>query len=222
MRSRNAPKTQARAKAGAEAGVKKEKPLGAGHGSFDLIDSEVLFKDLRLKKDGSLLDIACGKGAYTLAAYEFVGPRGALFAVDLWDEAIAALKKEARARAIKNLTAKIADVGKKIPFADSSVGAALLATVLHDLVEEGKATTALRETARVLKHGGLLAVVEFKKIDAPTGPPRRVRLNPLEVAALVAPFGFKRAKFRDLGPDIYLLVFGRVASRLAHRAADSP
>ena len=209
MRSKSAPKAKAKSKAGTKASAGKEKPFGAGHSSFELIDSQVLFKDLRLKKGGAFIDIACGKGAYTLAAYESVGPRGALYAVDLWDEAIAELKKEAQARAIKNLTAKIADVGKKIPLPDKAVDSALMATVLHDLVEEGKATKALRETARVLKPGGLLAVVEFKKIDAPTGPPREVRLDPREVADLVAPFGFSEAKFRDLGPDVYLMVFRR-------------
>ncbi|OGD22217.1 MAG: hypothetical protein A2W03_06630 [Candidatus Aminicenantes bacterium RBG_16_63_16] len=189
--------------------AKKEKPLGAGHSSFDLIDSPALFKELRLKKGSSFLDIACGPGAYILAASEFIGPAGNLYGVDLWDEAIAALRREAAARGIKNLITKIADVGKKIPLPDRAVDAALMATVLHDLVEEGKETKALRETARVLKPGGLFAVVEFKKIDAPTGPPRQVRLNPREVGDLVAPFGFSKARFRDLGPDVYLMVFRR-------------
>ena len=187
--------------------AKKEEPLGAGHGSFDRIDSASLFKDLRLKKGSAFLDIACGRGAYTLAAAKLVGPEGALYAVDLWKEGIAALTGEARALGIKNVIARVADVGKTIPFADGSADAALLAVVLHDLVEEGKESKALQETARVLKPGGILAVVEFKKIDAASGPPKRVRLDRREVEDLVAPFGFKTVRFRDLGPDLYDLIF---------------
>ncbi len=185
----------------------KAKPLGAGHGSFNRIDSACLFKEMRLKKGSAFLDIACGRGAYTLAAAKLVGPEGSLYAVDLWKEGISALTGEARARGIKNVIAKVADVGRKIPFADGSADAALLAVVLHDLVEEGKESKALQETARVLKPGGLLAVVEFKKIDAASGPPKRVRLDPGEVIGLVSPFGFKKVKYRDLGPDLYYLIF---------------
>jgi ubiquinone/menaquinone biosynthesis C-methylase UbiE len=187
--------------------LKKEKPLGAGHGSFERLDSRILFQDLRLKKARSFLDIACGRGAYTLAAFEYVGPEGALYAVDLWDEGIAALTEEAHARGIKNIVAKVADVERKIPLADRSVDSALMAVVLHDLVEEGKEVKALLETARVLKPGGRFAVVEFKKIDAESGPPKRVRLEPCEVVGLVTPFGFKKVKYRDLGPDLYYLIF---------------
>jgi ubiquinone/menaquinone biosynthesis C-methylase UbiE len=185
----------------------KEKSLGAGRSSFDLIDVKALFKELRLRKGSSFLDIACGRGAYTLAASEFVGPGGTLYAIDLWEEGIAALAEEAAARGIKNIIAKVGDVGKKIPLADRSVDSALMGVVLHDLVEEGKAEKALRETARVLRPGGVFAVVEFKKIDGPPGPPREVRLDALEVESLVLSFRFKCEQVRDLGPYNYLILF---------------
>ncbi len=185
----------------------KESPHGAGRSSFDLIDSAAFFKQFPLKKGSAFLDIACGRGAYTLIAADFIGPAGKLYAVDLWQEGIAGLKGEAAARGIKNIVAKVADVGSRIPLADGSVDAALMATVLHDLVEEGKAEPALRETARVLRPGGLFAVVEFKKVEGPPGPPREVRLNRREVENLVTPFGFESLKARSLGQDIYLVVF---------------
>ncbi len=185
----------------------KGRPLGAGRSSFELIDGGALFKGLPLREGSAFLDIACGRGAYTLAASEFVGPGGKLYAVDLWKEGIAELKAAAAARGIKNLVTKVADVGKKIPFAGRTVDLALMATVLHDLVEEGKAEKALHETARVLRPGGIFGVVEFKKKEGPPGPPRGVRLNHREVEDLVTPFGFRRLKVRSLNPEIYLIVF---------------
>lgn len=188
-------------------GAEKERPLGAGRSSFELIDAVALFSALRLKRGSAFLDIACGRGTYTIAASDIVGPNGILYAVDLWEEGVAALMAEAAVRRIKNIITKVADVGERLPLDDRTVDAALMATVLHDLVEEGKAEAALRETARVLKPGGMFAVVEFKKIDGPPGPPRSVRLDAGELERLVSPFGFFRKKALDLGPYNYLLTF---------------
>ena len=88
-----------------------------------------------------------------------------------------------------------------------SVDVGLMATVLHDLVEAGTAAGALAEVARVIKPGGRLAIVEFDKIDGPPGPPRHIRLDPAEVEALVAPYGFARQQTVKLGPYNYLITF---------------
>ena len=185
----------------------KESPPGAGGSSFELIDARALFGELRLKKGSAFLDIACGRGKYSIAASKIIGEKGSVYAVDLWPEAIAALKNEASGRGISNIKAEVADVGKKIPRENRTVDAALMATVLHDLVESGKAEAALKETARVLKPGGVFAVVEFKQIEGPPGPPIAVRLSAAEVEGLVSPFGFKTRRILDLGPYNYLMVF---------------
>ena len=87
-----------------------------------------------------------------------------------------------------------------------------MATVLHDLVEAGTAAGALAELARVIKPGGRLAIVEFDKIDGPPGPPRHIRLDPAEVEALVAPYGFARQQTVKLGPYNYLMTFSKISN----------
>jgi hypothetical protein len=42
--------------------TRAEKPPGAGHGSFDLIDRGRFFDDLRLKESMILLDLGWGRG----------------------------------------------------------------------------------------------------------------------------------------------------------------
>ena len=66
-----------------------EKPIAAGKSSFDLVDPEKVFAELRLQPDTVFLDVACGVGNYALAAAEFIGEEGAILAVDLWEEGIA-------------------------------------------------------------------------------------------------------------------------------------
>ena len=185
------------------------RPPGAGSSSFELIDPALLFRELELGPTSVFLDIACGLGAYTLAAAEVVSGGGLLYAVDLWAEGIANLRSEADSRGFANIVAMVADVGVRIPVDDGTADSALMATVLHDLFQEGDAPGALRETVRVLKPGGIFAVVEFIKVEGPPGPPASIRLAPPEVEALVFPFGFARKSHLALGPYNYLMTFRR-------------
>jgi ubiquinone/menaquinone biosynthesis C-methylase UbiE len=89
------------------------------------------------------------------------------------------------------------------------VDLAFLATVLHDLAEAGQAEGALFELARLVKPGGRLALVEFKKIAGPPGPPLAIRLSPEETAALLRPYGFIPGETLDLSPYLYLARFTR-------------
>ena len=73
------------------------KPKGAGKSSFDLIDSQKVFSALGLQETSIFLDMACGRGAYSLAAAERIGAQGRVYAVDLWQEGIDTLRKEMQA-----------------------------------------------------------------------------------------------------------------------------
>ena len=107
----------------------------------------------------------------------------------------------------------MADVGQALPVADQSVDLCLMATVLHDLVQEDIAQAALAEVARALKPAGILAVIEFKKQDGPPGPPRKIRLRLEEVSMLLLPVKLIRfGPVVDLGPDLWFAQFKRLAA----------
>jgi len=186
--------------------TKSNKPPGAGKSSYDLIDPGTLWAALDLPQGITFLDLGCGQGNYSLAAADHIGPAGVVYAVDLWEEGIAALRERAAREGRANLKPLAAAAGQ-IPIESLSVDVGLLATVLHDLAEAGTAAGALAEVARVIKPGGRLAIVEFDKVDGPPGPPRHIRLDPAEVEALVAPYGFTRQQTVKLGPYNYLITF---------------
>jgi ubiquinone/menaquinone biosynthesis C-methylase UbiE len=182
-------------------------PIAAGSSSFDLIDPTRLFAALELRKGTVLLDVGCGAGAYTLAAAERIGATGAIYAVDLWEEGIAALSREITLRRRTNIHPRVADVNRHIPVADRSIDVCLLATVLHDLIADGTAEGTLREVTRALKPEGRLAVVEFEKVDGPPGPPRAIRLSPPELDAVLSPHGFNLVATQEVGPYNYLSLY---------------
>ena len=184
-----------------------KKPTAAGKSSFDLIDAAAFYRELDLQNGITFLDLACGRGAYSLKASEMVGSAGTVYAVDLWPEGIEQLKASALKENALNIKAFVSDAGRHIPVGDQVVDVCLMATVLHDFVEDKISQEVLHEVARVLKPAGRLAIVEFKKIDGPPGPPAHIRLAPEAVGDMLAPFGFTEERLVDVGPYNYLLLF---------------
>ena len=182
-------------------------PTGAGKSSFGLIDTAKFFRELDLQKGVTFLDVACGWGYYSLAASDIVGKDGQVYAVDLWEEGILNLRKEAVSKGSQNLEAFVSDVSQNIPIENDWVDVCLMATALHDFVGDQVDQGAMKEIARVLKPEASLVIVEYKKIDGPPGPPKPVRLSPQEVDTLVSPYGFKQKRLTEIGANHYLQIF---------------
>lgn len=189
----------------------KSTPTGAGKSSFELIDSAKFFRELDLKKGITFLDLACGWGIYALAVSEIIGQAGRVYAVDLWEEGISSLKNKAAAKGVQNITTLVSDVSHNIPIAPAIVDVCLMATVLHDFIGDHVERGVLKEIVRVIKPQGTLAVLEYKKIDGPPGPPKSVRLTPQEVDEILLPYGFKEQRITEVGPDHYLQIFIKTA-----------
>ncbi len=187
-----------------------KKPTGAGKSSYDLIDVDTFFNELDLQEGISFLDLACGRGAYCLAASKIVGKSGKVYGLDLWEEGIELLRAAAADQGMANIDAAVCDAGKRFPLNDHSVDVCLMATVLHDFVEDKIDRAVLHETVRVVKPDGTLAIMEFKKTDGPPGPPRHIRLSPEQVEDLLTPFGFKQEHFAEVGPYNYLLLLRKI------------
>ena len=182
-----------------------DKPIAAGKSSFDLVDTARVFEEIGLASAHAFFDVACGSGRYSLAAAEKIHPGGIIYAADLWPEGVAVLREAIRSRGLTNIEPLLADVSKRLPLADHTIDLCLMATVLHDLVEDRTAAGTLAEIRRLLRPGGTLAVIEFKKIAEGPGPPIRIRMSPAEVEHLLQPYGFRRAKLFETGPFTYCL-----------------
>ena len=183
------------------------KPTGAGKNSFGLIDTAKFFQELALKKGATFLDVASGWGAYSLAVSDIVGKDGQVYAVDLWEEGIYNLRKEADSKGIQNLATFVSDAAQIIPVEDDCVDVCLMATVLHDFVGDKVERRVMKEIVRVMKPNGVLAIVEFYKKEGPPGPPKRVRLSPEDVVKILSVYGFKQNRYAEVGPDNYLQIY---------------
>ena len=185
-------------------------PVAAGKSSFDLIDRETFFSALNLAPSAAVLDLGCGVGNYVMAMAARIGPGGRIIGLDAWPEGVETLRRRAvEAQTGPVVEAMVADVANRIPLPTASVDLCLMATVYHDLVQEELDEAVLAAVFRVLKPDGRLAVVEFKRMDGPPGPPRRIRIGPNELRGRLAPFGFEAIQTVSLGAFVYMSVFGK-------------
>jgi len=183
------------------------KPIAAGKSSFDLIDFATFMSTVDLSGEIVLVDVACGIGNYAIEIARQIRAAGTVHAFDLWEEGIIKLKLKAGSLGLENIEATVCDVSRKIPLGTDTVDICLMATVLHDLIEDGTHKGALDEIVRVLKPAGRLAVVEFKKMPGPPGPPEKVRLSQDELLRILTPMRFHCLDTVDLGTVTYLSVF---------------
>lgn len=187
-----------------------DKPVAAGKSSFDLIDKEKAFALLDVKPHSRFIDLACGVGNYSLEVASSIGEKGTVFAVDLWQEGIEALNWEIEKQGIKNITTILADISSTLPLEESSIDSCLMATIIHDL-QKDQQSSSLEEVARLVKPGGILSVIEFKKIDKGPGPPLAIRMAEEDIELLVTPFGFKRVQWSEVGEFNYLLQYEKTS-----------
>lgn len=182
-----------------------QKPHGAGRSSFEFVDIDRLFQHLSLTTSTVFLDLGCGKGNYALAAARAVGPLGIVYGIDSWQEGLDELEKRAASEDLHNIITIRANLNEHIPLESAMADVCFMATVLHDLLRESSGEIAITEIARVLRPGGRLCIVEFKKVEDSPGPPLSVRLSPEETEKIVTSFGFVRDLITEISPFHYLL-----------------
>lgn len=147
-----------------------------------------------VREGDALLDVGCGPGAFLEAASLRVGDAGMVYAVDIQEAFVSMAERLALEKGLHNITFVVSRE-ERIPLDDGLADTAIMVTTLHEL--EGAGT--LRETARVLKGGGILGVVEWEKEKTPIGPPVSERIAQDESERILEDNGFEVEKAFSIG-----------------------
>lgn len=147
----------------------------------------------------TVADLGCGNGFYVLPAAQMVGGQGTVYAVDVVEAKLAATVSIANQFGYKNVRVVKADLTKPLfDVPENSCDLAIVGNILHEISQkEG----LIKNVYRVLKPGGRVVAVEWKKTATPFGPPldRRIEQQALEIMLMQA--GLR--KTRELESDGY-------------------
>ncbi len=162
---------------------------------FDRENPEVIWKELGLKDPRVLVDIGAGTGFFAVP-FARKGPAITVHACDLQDEMLAWLREHLPSDLRSGITpVKMEET--EVPLADGIADLVYMINLHHELEDRG---AIMRECFRLLKSGGTVMVVDWKKGETPSGPPQEIRVTEEEIVSDLSAAGFRDIKRHPVLP----------------------
>jgi ubiquinone/menaquinone biosynthesis C-methylase UbiE len=171
---------------------------------FADIDIAGFLKGMGLASGMTFADIGCGPGFFTRYAMDVVGREGLVYAVDVQQEMLDALKETLGADNLRVLLSADAleesSIGS-LPIEDASIDFVLCAYTLH---EASCASGFLGEMQRVMKPGATLVIIDWDKLRENHGPPYEDRIPEKETEVLITNAGLQVVEKSTFSSTHYL------------------
>jgi ubiquinone/menaquinone biosynthesis C-methylase UbiE len=151
-----------------------------------------------------IADFGCGAGFFTIPVAQRIGANGAVYAIDVRQEALDAAKTKIKLFRLTNVHFIRADLEK--PRASGIKDATIDKVVITNILFQVDAKNALlQEAYRILKSGGSLLIIEWNEKNK-TGPVLPNTINRQETQKLCESVGFLLYKEFFAGSHHYGLI----------------
>ncbi len=126
-----------------------------------------LLDGLDLRGDEAVLDVGPGHGLLLIGAAKRL-PRGRAVGIDLWsqvdqaDNSRTALLANAQIEGVADRVEVHDGDMREMPFAEASFDAVVASLAIHNIPDRAGRDQAVREIVRVLKPGGVVALLDFR------------------------------------------------------------
>ena len=118
-----------------------------------------VLREINIIEGQKILDCCCGEGNYTLPAAEIVGKNGLVYALDMNEEKLNALKKKSDLENIENIKIIEKRFESNIPLPDRSIDVVLLYDVFwYFSLDDRRLPNLLDEVHRILKDGSVVSI----------------------------------------------------------------
>jgi arsenite methyltransferase len=158
---------------------------------------------LKLKEGEVIADIGAGSGYFTFRLAHHVGDAGRVYAVDVGADMIVHLNRRIRDLQLKNVVTILAAPDDPL-LADASVDRFFICDTWHHIENHPSYLALLK---KMLKPGGQIVMVDFKKEQTPMGPPMEMRISRADLVKEMETNGFKVAAEHTFLPYQYFIVF---------------
>ncbi len=162
---------------------------------------EAILEGIGLKAGQAFADIGCGAGFFALPAARIVGETGKVYGVDGKPEAIAALKEQGEKEGLHNLSLNAGKAEDYLP-CEGCMDFVFFGIALHDFHDASK---VLANAKRMLKPGGKLIDLDWKKEGIPIGPPSHIKFDEAQASKLMEDAGFTIVSIANSGEYHYLI-----------------
>lgn len=170
------------------------------------LDPTQILIDLNIEERMQVADFGAGSGYMTFQVSRMVGPKGYVYALDVKKSVIEHLNAEIKRRDLTNVSAIWTDIEMlgRNPITNARVD---LVLIVNMLFQSTKHYDVLKEAYRIMKPGGRLVVIDWKKQAAPFGPPPDDRIDLDKFKEMAYTLGLNKVKEFEAGPYHFGVVF---------------
>jgi ubiquinone/menaquinone biosynthesis C-methylase UbiE len=153
---------------------------------FSRENPDVIWKELGLREPRVLVDIGAGTGFFAVPFSRKLRD-GTVYACDLQDEMLAWLREHVPAD-VRTSIKLLKMEETRVPLGDGIADLVYMNNLHHELEDRD---AIMRECHRLLKAGGTVMVIDWKKGETPSGPPQEIRIAEQEIADDLSRAGFQ-------------------------------
>jgi ubiquinone/menaquinone biosynthesis C-methylase UbiE len=162
-----------------------------------------VLRALALRAGEAVADIGSGSGYFAVRLAAAVGATGRVYAVDVDPDMVRHLNRRLRDAGVDNVRSVLAAFDDPL-LPDRSVDRFFICDTWHHIDDQAKYLALMK---RMLRPGGEVVMIDFKKEPTPMGPPLAMRISREALVAQMQAAGFRLAAEHTFLPYQYFLVF---------------
>jgi len=170
----------------------------------EFLNPEKTLNQLKLKKDMVVADFGSGSGGWVIPLAKKVED-GKIYAIDILEEPLSALKSRAKLEKIGNIETIRANVEKTSKLISDSCDLVLMTNLLFQVDDKRK---VLEEGKRVLKKGGKILIVDWRKDNPLTKEIEKIDIE--EIKNIAKDLGLKLEREFEAGDYHLGLIFQKL------------